>query len=141
MNFQLTFLHILQAITQNNQTYKAGVVEFNVRINMTGQQRLDENTKRVIDIINSDETKNVDILVFPESILNDPMTPVPLSKLDVGHSPCDSSTIHWLLHDISCAARKSATYIVIDLIITIDDATNMYNTALVFNRKGSIIQT
>lgn len=129
----------LQAQTQNNQTYKAGVVEFNIRMDMTGQQRLNENTKRVIDIINSDDTKNVDILVFPESILNDATAPVPLSKSDEGQSPCDSLTIHWLLHDISCAVRQSSMYVVIDLV-TKDDVGHLYNTALVFDRKGSIIQ-
>lgn len=133
------FIIFLQTQTQNNRTYKAGVVEFNVRMNMTGQQRLNENTKRVIDIINSDETKNVEILVFPESILNDATAPVPLLKSDEGHSPCNSLTIHWLLHDISCAVRQSSMYVVIDLV-TKDDVGNLYNTALVFDRKGSIMQ-
>lgn len=119
-------------------TYKAAVVEFNLRSRPIGQNIIKENVKRVIDIINSDEMKNVDILVFPESILNNPIAPIPLSKSDEEHSLCDSSTIHWLLKDISCAARQSSTYIVINLI-TKDNTGNIYNAALVFDRLGSII--
>lgn len=49
---------------------------------------MDQNTKRVIDIIISGKMKNLDILVFPESILNNPTAPVPLSKSDEGHPLC-----------------------------------------------------
>lgn len=123
---------------RNQPTYKAGVVEFNLDIDMTGRQKIKENPKRVTEIINSNETKNVDILVFPEFILNDYTVPIPLIKSIEKHSPCDLPLAHWVLRDISCAARQSATYIVIDLIV-IDYAGDLYNTALVFDRKGSII--
>lgn len=105
---------------------------------MTGQQKIKQNLQRVTRIINSNETKNVDILVFPELILNDHTVPIPLMESVGKRSPCDLPNVHWVLRDISCAARKSATYIVIDLI-TKDYAGAVYNTALVFDRKGSII--
>lgn len=98
-----------------------------------------ENTKRVIDIINSDETKNVDILVFPESILNNPTAPIPLSNSVEGHPLCDMPDIHWVLRDISCAARQSSSYVVINLLTKDNNAGAVYNTALVFDRLGSII--
>lgn len=123
---------------QNHRTYKAGVVGFNLDIYMTGEQKIKENLKRVTDIINSDETNNVDILVFPELILNDHTVPVPLIKSIEKHSPCDLPRVHSVLRDISCAARQSSTYVVIDLIAK-DYAGDLYNTALVFDRKGSII--
>lgn len=98
-----------------------------------------ENTKRVIDIINSNEIKNVDILVFPESILNNPTAPIPLSKSVEGYSLCDLPNVHWVLRDISCAARQSSTYVVINLMLTNDNTGNVYNTALVFDRLGTIV--
>lgn len=123
---------------KNHPTYKAGVVQFNLDDDMTGQQKIKNNLKRVTEIINSDETRNVDILVFPELILNDNTAPISLIELGKKCSPCDSPTVHWVLRDISRAAKKAATYVVIDLIVK-DFAGNLYNTAMVFNRKGSII--
>lgn len=132
----LIYWDVLQA--QNHPTYKAGVVEFNLDIDMTGQQKIKENLIRVTEIINSNETRNVDILVFPELILNDHTAPIPLIKSVEKYAPCDLPIVHWVLRDISCAARKSATYIVIDLIAK-DYFGDLYNTALVFDRKGAII--
>lgn len=123
---------------KHDATYKAAVVEFNLRLKPIGQNTIKENTKRVIDIINSDGTRNVDILVFPEAILNNPIAPIPLSKSVEGHSPCDLPAVHWVLRDISCAAKGSSSYVVIN-VITKDNAGAVYNTALVFDRLGSII--
>lgn len=123
---------------KNPPTYKAGVVEFNLDIDMTGQQKINENLIRVMNIINSDETRNVDILVFPELILNDHTEPIQLIKSVEKHSPCDLPNVHRILYGISRAAKMSAKYIVITLI-TKDDDGHLYNTALVFDRKGFII--
>lgn len=132
-------LQEIPSINYGDATYKAAVVEFNLRPNPIGQNIIKENTKRVIDIINSDETKNVDILVFPESILNNFTAPIPLSKSVGGHSLCDLPDVHWTLRDISCAAKQSSSYVVINLLTKDNNTGAVHNSALVFDRLGSII--
>lgn len=131
-------IKIFYSQKQTNPTYKAAVVEFNLKPNVTGQQKIDENTARVIEIINSDTIRNVDILVFPESILNDDTMPIPLVDSFIDASPCDSPDIHKILHDISCAVKQASKYVVIDLVIK-DETDDLYNMALAFNRTGAII--
>lgn len=105
---------------------------------MTGQQRLDENPIKVLEIIESLKNQSIDIIVFPESILNDIVAPVPLANSVQGQSPCNLTNVHQLIRNISCAAAKVKSYVVIDLVIK-DDAGDLYNTAIVFDRNGAII--
>lgn len=131
------WIFVLQVKSQ--ATYKAGVVEFNLDTKMKRFEKTRKNTERVSRIINSNGTRDLDILVFPEFILNDCDYPILLKKSDENQSLCDSSKlVHYALREIACAAKKSKTYVIIDFVMK-DDAGHLYNTALVFDRKGSII--
>lgn len=115
------------------------------------------NTHRFVDIITSDQTKNVDILVFPEAVLNYFSTAVYVPKPSDNITACDNKTLAALLRDISCAAKESAKYVVINVYMSTncteealekndlrpcskpDSSTNIYNSAIVFDRNGTII--
>lgn len=106
-------------------------------------------TRQIVDIIQSEEVKNADILVFPESILNDPTTAILLPN---SSTFCDDAMAHFVLRNISCAVRNARKYVVIDLNIKIKcseddqpfcankfDSINLYNMAMVFDRHGAVI--
>lgn len=106
-------------------------------------------TSQFIDIINSPDVKNVDIIVFPEAILNQNNSEILLPNSTVF---CDDPKAHPVLHNISCAARKAKMYVVIDVYTKVNcsmddqsfcanktDNTNKYNMAFVFDRSGSTI--
>lgn len=114
------------------------MVEFNVQPGMSGKQRIFENTGRVIEIIQSFNQQKLDILVFPEYILNDLDAPVHLPQLN-NHSLCNMSgnSISEHLQSISCAVQRSSTYVVINLIV--DEDSHSYNMAIVFDRNGAVI--
>lgn len=104
---------------------------------------------QVLNIIHSSDVKDADIVVFPESILNDQTTAILLPN---STAFCDDKNAHFVLRSISCAVRKVKKYIVIDLNIKIrcadddqpscaheKDSTNLYNMAMVFDRQGELI--
>lgn len=106
-------------------------------------------TDQMVKIIESPETKNVDIIVLPEGVFNRIETAVLLPTSTVF---CDDHNAHFLLRNISCAARKGHKYVVIDAYIKVhcsnddqkfcankSDNTNMYNTAIVFDRNGIVV--
>lgn len=111
----------------------------------------------MVDIIQSDETVDVDILVFPEAILNTEATSIYFSNAFENASLCDNDAVDSMLRNISCATRKTAKYVVINLYIDsncTEDAikfndnrpcsdprrlTNLNNMALVLDRNGSVI--
>lgn len=104
---------------------------------------------QMVNIIQSPETKDVDIIVLPEGVFNRIETAVLLPTSTVF---CDDPTSHFLLRNISCAARNANKYVVIDAYIKVhcsnddqkfcankSDNTNMYNTAVVFDRNGIVV--
>lgn len=133
------------------------MVEFNLDLEVTGSKKLNENTKRVVDIIKSTETADVDILVFPEGILNSADTAIYFSNVFDNDSLCDNHQVDSTLRSIACAVRATAKYVVIDLHIKsncTEDAikfndrrpctdpnelTNLNNMAMVFDRRGAVI--
>lgn len=105
--------------------------------------------KNVYDIIKSDDIEEADIVIFPESILNEPSTAILLPE---SISFCDDPYASHLLRLISCGARDARKYVVIDLNIKIKcsvddqpfcgnttDSTNLYNMAMVFDRYGDLV--
>lgn len=103
-------------------------------------------TDQMVDIIKSPETKNVDIIVLPEGVFNRVPTAILLPTSTVF---CDDQNAHFLLRNISCAARDANKYVVIDAYFKIycsdddqtfcankTDNTNMYNMAIAFDRNG-----
>lgn len=111
--------------------------------------RLISLTKEMVDVINSPEVKSADIIVLPEALFNWEFTPIDLPKSTVY---CDDSHAHFLLRNISCAARNTKKYIVIDVYTKIKcsdddqpfcanqtDHSNVYNMQLAFDRQGATI--
>lgn len=103
---------------------------------------------QVVKIIESLED-DVDIVVLPELAFNRISTAILLPNSTVF---CDDPNAHFLFRDISCAARSASKYVVIDVLTKVycavddqpncanrDDHTNLYNMAIVFDRKGAII--
>lgn len=108
----------------------------------------------------SNEAKIADIIVFPESTLNglnEPLTYVPRATDKI--SPCDlPSNYEPFLVEISCRARESKKYVVINLTEKEDctkksqadkkdprpcasNGLSIFNTNVVFDRTGAVIST
>lgn len=111
-----------------------------------------ELTKQAVEIIESTEMNEVDIMVLPEALLNhQTKTTIPLpSPTTIAF--CDNPNAHFVLRNISCAARNVRKYVIINLHVRVkcayddqkfcanqDDSTNLYNMAIVFDRNGNVI--
>lgn len=151
--------HLFQRSTPESKTYFAGVVEFSpepFRSNETIEHRVNNVAEAYSLIISSDEAFLTDIIVFPEGTFNHDLfylkkdtdfspaftIPDPSEKL----SPCDLLDSHPALKKISCAARSSSKYIVINVAEKVaigsrDQKQQMifYNTNVVFDRNGNVI--
>lgn len=103
----------------------------------------------MVDIINSPEVKEAEIIVLPEAILNNDTTPIFQPKSTIF---CNDPDAHFVFRNLSCAARDAKKYVVIDVYTKIkcedddqpfcgnkNDNTNVYNTAFVFDRTGAVI--
>ncbi|XP_037808612.1 vanin-like protein 1 [Lucilia sericata] len=145
----------LQASTAYDPFYAAGVVEFRPSTSLTAEARMLDNLKGYLSILESEDAKNLDVIVFPESTLNNneeaTFVPNPAKGLII---PCNVNTgeYHDLLVQLSCAARKLASYVVInltekELCSTVPEDTrpcassglNLYNTNVVFDRNGAVL--
>lgn len=150
---------LLKVSTPDSKTYVAGVVEFTLDNNTDAVELLKLNTKRFVDVIKSDDTKQVDVLVFPEAVLNEILTAISIPDPKAKIVPCGDQSHSGLLSDISCAVKESGKYVVINLYMqtnctaeaaatndtrpcTIKDKKlNIYNTNVVFDRAGAVIAT
>lgn len=116
------------------------------------RREANENLNEYTKIILAAETKDVDVLVFPESSLNNFETAVYVPDPKLAVSPCESkdNTYDIILKNVSCAARKTKKYVLINLTeksdCTIDENNNCpedkiiyYNTNVVFDRTGAVI--
>ncbi|XP_075154931.1 biotinidase [Haematobia irritans] len=132
----------------SDPTYNAGVVEFIPAKEGSAKARLKDNLSRMKAIIESDGTYDLDILVFPEFVLNDHdmMTYVPDPKEKI--SPCAMANYDWFLTELSCSARSRKLYVVINVVEKVKcwptdgSCTNglkTYNTNVVFDREGRVI--
>ncbi|XP_043659406.1 vanin-like protein 2 [Drosophila teissieri] len=130
--------------------YTAGVVEFKP------SNVLSDNLAGYLEIINSQNATSTDIIVFPESTLNDmgPMTFVPSPEDQI--SPCSSDPNATLYEEflvtLSCAARNASKYVVINLTEKqkcedvpedtrpcASNGLNVFNTNVVFDRQGVVV--
>ncbi|XP_055305835.1 vanin-like protein 1 [Sitodiplosis mosellana] len=151
-----TFLLLIGIIFLNGcqseqvATYTGAVVEVNpVSLGYTINE-VAKSTKQAIDIIESIELDGVDIVVFPEIILNNQITAVLLPNTNLSY--CDDPTVDEVLRSVSCAVRKVKKYVVIGLYVKVkcsmddqsfcayeSDSTNLYNMAIVFDRNGDVV--
>lgn len=110
-----------------------------------------------MDIITSSETQSADIIVFPEATLNRLRNTVRVPRVGQSVVACDSNDFADVVKRISCAARSSKKYVVINLYMERDckeeaaenndirpctrpdDNINVYNTAVVFDRSGAVV--
>lgn len=138
-------------------TYVAGVVEYNEQpVNNSNPDSLfEENANRYIDIINSTEAADVDIIVFPASCLNSQNRTVLLPEnIEVDLCSAVNTTYSQDLRKIACAARDLKKYVVLNLYIrnncstvyNIKDnrtalACSVRNANIVLDRTGKVIST
>uniref|UniRef100_A0A1B0GA13 CN hydrolase domain-containing protein n=2 Tax=Glossina morsitans morsitans TaxID=37546 RepID=A0A1B0GA13_GLOMM len=135
----------------SDPTYNAGVVEFvPAKVGLPKDLVID-NLKRIKAIIESEATKDLDILVFPEYILNnmDMKTYIPDPK--DGIVPCEVTNYDWFLTELSCAARSRQLYLVVNMLekeFCLPFANqrkchpsgyNTFNTNVVLDRQGRVI--
>nr|XP_013100678.1 unnamed protein product [Stomoxys calcitrans] len=133
----------------SDPTYNAGVVEFIPAKEGSKKRLVHDNLGRMKAIIESDASKDLDIIVFPEFVLNnkDMLTYVPDPQDKI--IPCEVANYDWFLTEISCSARSRKLYVVINIAekaqcsSTVDkkckDGITNYNTNVVFDREGRVI--
>lgn len=136
------------------------MVEFQTRrVNVTSDNLVNEtatNLRRFLEIIGRPEVLTVDILVFPEGVLNFPQTAVRVPRPSDNVVACNNQSNDALIQALSCAARNSRTYVTVQLYMSVNctedqqqtndrrpcthprNNTNIYNAAVVFNRLGAV---
>lgn len=94
-----------------------------------------------LDFIYSPDATGVDILVFPESTLNNFNLPFEVPDPADNVIVCDNSNYNVMLQAISCAARQTKKYIVINITERSNETgvTKHHNTNVVFDRNGSVV--
>ncbi|XP_005179985.3 vanin-like protein 2 [Musca domestica] len=132
----------------SDPTYNAGVVEFPPAMQGSPKAKVKDNMERMKSIIESDATQNLDILVFPEYVLNnmDMLTYVPDPNDKI--VPCELANYDWFLTELSCAARSRNLYVVLNLVEKVkcnsmqancNNGVEIYNTNVVLDRQGRVI--
>lgn len=124
---------------------------------MSSAQIFQLNTNKYIEILNSEEANEVDIIVFPENTLTRQDTAVVIPKeneFDI--DLCTNLTYNENLRKIACAAKNLRKYVVINITTkrncsqeraedsNLDPCLNewtLYNTNVVLNRDGVVIST
>lgn len=132
--------------------YVAGVVEY------SPSDVLAVDLNHFISIIESNETKTVDILVFPELVLNDVTTATSVPNAKDYIRPCGLQKYSKIIQDLSCSANRGRKYVVVNLTMKLncsdeiadlnkanvtcpESGHHFYNTAVVFDRNGVVIAT
>lgn len=134
--------------------YKAAVVEYAPIVDPKDENA---NLKKYIEIIKSDQVKEAEIIVFPEATLNSVKKPAIVPQLNDKVVACDSDKFSEVVKSISCAAKETKKYVVVNLFMQRNckeekeeskgndtrpcttGEINIYNTAIAFDRSGSIV--
>lgn len=143
----------LQLSLPTDKSYFAGVVEYPVESG-TAKERVTQATAGFLALLESNDTAELDILVFPEYVLNNrdyaTFVPDPDKKI----TPCFSPDYELFLVEISCATRARNIYVVINVVEKElcgkdygSDALNpcpssgirQFNTNIVLDRRGRVI--
>lgn len=121
----------------------AAVVEFapKPRLGGTSEEQLQRRLNEYLDFINHEQAVDVDIMVFPESCLNDRFTAQIIPDVDEEVVPCTNSAYdNTPVQAISCAARNRSTYVVINLTMQRHvPELILHNTNVVFDRTGKVV--
>lgn len=150
----ITFVCKAFASAGTSPTYKAAVVEYHkIRSPGNTQEEAFLNLFSYIELIY--KTTDVDIIVFPESTLNNYETGEFFVETP-SKPPCGSGNYGPIINSLSCAARQTQKYVSINLVETSlcpdkqqiefndtrpcpSDKINKYNTNVVFDRNGLIV--
>ncbi|ALC48761.1 Btd [Drosophila busckii] len=134
-------------------TYHAGVVEFTVQKG-TAKQRTEETTNLFLSIIRGADVADLDMLVFPEVVLNSPETATFVPDPAQNVTPCFMTDYDVFLVELSCAARSRGIYLVVNMqekelcgkgygadtwAPCPNDGVRIFNTNVVFDRTGKVI--
>lgn len=151
MIFLSTFsLALLSFIHAENNFYTAAICDVNSLENVGKTfDQVKQSVNEMSNIITSEKLQNVDILVLPEGVFNRIPTIVSLPTSEIF---CNDENAHFLLKNISCAAKQGKKYVVMNAYMKIkcedDDQdfcanrmenTNSYSMTLVFDRNGKTI--
>ncbi|XP_031622311.1 vanin-like protein 1 [Contarinia nasturtii] len=142
---------IVSSTLNRNLTYTAAVVEFKeVSLFTYTRNNVVYATEQFVAIIQSAELNGVDIVVFPETILNRQGQADILPNTNKSY--CDEPKSGYILRSIACAARKAKKYVVINAFAKIkcslddqpcsdsnENSTNLYTMAIVFDRNGCAV--
>lgn len=132
-----------QVSTVYSDSYVSAVVEFYVtNIGESPDQQLRNRIDEYVAFIQSEAAADVDIMVFPESSLNNPASPQFVPDVSDEVIPClDSFYENNPIQAISCAARNRKMYVLINLTMKTPSQGDvlLYNTNVVFDRTGKII--
>lgn len=127
----------------------------NASVNLNSETLL--NANRFVQWIRSNEARTLDILVFPEAVLNFPQTAVRVPLPRDAIVACGNQNQDPILQMLSCAVRDARTYVTVQLYMRTNctedrlqyndtrpctiprNNTNIYNAAVVFNRIGAVI--
>ncbi|XP_029720932.2 vanin-like protein 1 [Aedes albopictus] len=150
---QLFVSYSSQQSLPTDDSYVVGVVEFRPEPkDMDIATRTSIHLEAYKELIRSNEAKLTDIVVFPELTLNSPNDPVPVPDPKDAIIPCIPNGTE-LLSQLSCLAIETGKYMVINLSESFEcdslpandprpcdpNATNRYNTNVVFDRNGTVI--
>ncbi|XP_017120507.1 vanin-like protein 1 [Drosophila elegans] len=156
---QLCFLLLIVFFTSSQQlskpgdpTYWAAVVEHKELEGDNARDRTTFASESFQQIIK--DAGDVDIIVFPEHILNDRSTATFVPHESENVTPCYQTDYELFLIELSCSARSNAVYVVINLVEKElcangagSDTFNpcpasgvlYFNTNVVFDRRGRVI--
>lgn len=133
-------------------TYTAAVVEFAAHVS-DDEKEVAANVQRQVNIINSADVKEAQIVVFPDATLNSAAKPIIVPKVEEKIVPCGNEKFSETLRSISCAAKEAQKYVVVQVYMkrnckdeslndtrpcTKDDI-NIYNTAVAIDRNGQVV--
>ncbi|XP_017064082.1 vanin-like protein 1 [Drosophila eugracilis] len=146
------FTSSLQLSKPEDPTYWAAVVEHSEAEGTSARDRVIFASDSFQKIIK--EAGDVDIIVFPEHVLNSRATASFVPHESQNITPCYQTDYELFLIELSCSARSSAVYVVINLVEKElcangagSDTLNpcpltgvrYFNTNVVFDRKGKVI--
>nr|XP_017016234.2 vanin-like protein 1 [Drosophila takahashii] len=156
---QLSFLLLALFCTSSHQlskpedpTYWAAVVEHKNAEADTARKRTTLTSESFQQIIRN--AGDIDIIVFPEHIINSRETATFVPQESQNVTPCYQADYELFLIELSCAARSRSLYVVINVVEKElcgsglgSDALNpcpstgvrYFNTNVVFDRRGRVI--